>query len=282
MSQQNDNPPSNPPPTGAPVITSQVDKKPWYKKTWFFITAGILGVAIIGSIASGNSDTTSSTVVEEIPVVTIPDFTGVRLDVAISDMGALDVKEDDIEIVGGGAFGAVDETNWFICEQTPIGLTELIPPYRFIIDRSCDTEGVAQPQSEQSTEEPGTDEAATTDDNSTTPVPDSPIVFRASVSVDITDMRKDLNDLNRAIKDDSVFRILSNVAEISFNLGQLGAANPPLDIANEWNEEMMILDEDVTELSELVSGDGTTSQVQKQVKAVRSTLNALSGIVDNL
>ncbi len=266
-----------PPPSGQPVIASQARQSPpFYKRPWVIAVSIIAAVVIIGGLASGGS-TESDTPVEEAPIVLMPDFAGERLDVAISDLTALGVNEDDIEIVGGGTFGILDESNWYVCEQTPTSSIELTSPYRFIVDRTCATSAAnATPTQEES--------AAPSETESTPEIaePDSPIIFSASTQGNIDDIRKDIGDLEVAIKDDSVFRILSNVAEINFNIGQLGSANPPLTIAEAWNEALSELDSEVSALTDLVSEDGTTKQVQGQIKNVKSALNQLQTVIEQL
>jgi beta-lactam-binding protein with PASTA domain len=66
----------------------------------------------------------------------MPNVTGERLDVAYSDLDAAGVSKGDVEVVGGGTFGVVVESNWVVCEQRPAaGAT--IERVRLIVDRSC-------------------------------------------------------------------------------------------------------------------------------------------------
>ena len=89
-------------------------------------------VLLVLALASGSG--TSS---PEEPLPTLPSVTGERLDVAISDLGQIGISESDIEVVGGGIFGIVDESNWTVCEQEPAaGSTDLSSP-RLVVDRVC-------------------------------------------------------------------------------------------------------------------------------------------------
>jgi beta-lactam-binding protein with PASTA domain len=69
--------------------------------------------------------------------VVMPDVTAKRLDVAISDIERVGV-DDEVEVLGGGTFGVVDESNWTVCDQQPSagGIVDAAP--RLTVDRSCD------------------------------------------------------------------------------------------------------------------------------------------------
>ena len=72
-----------------------------------------LTIAGCGSSGSGSSEGDAST-----DAVVMPDVVGKQLDVALSDIerGGID---DEVEVLGGGTFGVVDESNWMVCEQLP-------------------------------------------------------------------------------------------------------------------------------------------------------------------
>ena len=72
---------------------------------------------------------------EPVPV-SMPPVIGERLDVAYSDLSAVGVDQGDVEIVGGGTFGVLDESNWQVCEQRPAA-GAAIEKVRLVIDRSC-------------------------------------------------------------------------------------------------------------------------------------------------
>jgi hypothetical protein len=67
----------------------------------------------------------------------MPQLIGKRLDIAKSDLKSLDVEEEQIDDVGGGTFGAVDETNWTVCDQEPGSGAELSDRVRLLIARTC-------------------------------------------------------------------------------------------------------------------------------------------------
>jgi hypothetical protein len=69
-----------------------------------------------------------------------PKVVGKRLDIAKSDLESVGVEEDAIEVVGGGTFGAIDESNWIVCDQEPEAGVELSREPRLLIDRNCGPE----------------------------------------------------------------------------------------------------------------------------------------------
>lgn len=86
----------------------------------------------------------------------MPDVVGERLDVAKSDLSAAGVSEDNVEVVGGGALGVVDESNWIVCEQAPSPGAEA-NDVRVIIDRVC---AGGDPGASADTSAPGADTPA--------------------------------------------------------------------------------------------------------------------------
>lgn len=90
-----------------------------------------LGVVVcLGLLACCGSSSSS-----EAPAV-MPDVVGARLDVAKSDLAVAGVDEDNIEVVGGGMFGVVVESNWTVCEQSP-SAGEPASDVRVVVDREC-------------------------------------------------------------------------------------------------------------------------------------------------
>jgi hypothetical protein len=71
----------------------------------------------------------------------MPDVAGQRLDVALSDLEGVGVGEGDVEIVGGGVFGVIDESGWTVCTQGPMA-GSVAEHVRVIVDRSCQGEAV--------------------------------------------------------------------------------------------------------------------------------------------
>lgn len=83
--------------------------------------------------------------------VSMPALESKRLDVAMSDLKAQGVEEDDVEVIGGGTFGVIDESNWTVCSQDPATGTTVDTKVRLTVDRSCDDKDPAA-ESEKSAE----------------------------------------------------------------------------------------------------------------------------------
>jgi hypothetical protein len=67
----------------------------------------------------------------------MPDVTGKKVDVAkgaIKDAGF----EDEVKVDGGGVFGVIDESNWEVCDQSPVAGEAVSDAPRLTVDRSCD------------------------------------------------------------------------------------------------------------------------------------------------
>jgi len=77
----------------------------------------------------------------------MPDVVGLTLDTALSDIERSGFG-DDVEIVGGGLFGVVDEGNWVVCDQSPAPEQNIVDP-RLVVERECEpAEQPAAPPSE--------------------------------------------------------------------------------------------------------------------------------------
>ncbi len=70
------------------------------------------------------------------PPIVMPDVTGTRLDVALSDIKHAGI-DDEVEIVGGGLFGIQNESNWEVCEQSPLAGEPEDGAPRVIVERDC-------------------------------------------------------------------------------------------------------------------------------------------------
>ena len=112
--------------------------------------------------------------------------------------------------------------------------------------------------------------------------PESPIIFAAGVNDALGDMEKDLSDLLKAVDDGGVLRVALNVAEVVANLGQMSAHTPPLEIADEWNVEMLVLETEIYALGELVNEDGTVKELKSQVRVISKQIDTMRDIVAKL
>ena len=105
-------------------------------------------VAIASTFAGCGSDNDTA----------MPDVVGQRLDVAQSEIERAGF-EDDVEIVGGGVFGVIDESNWQVCEQLPKAGSAISDKPRLTVERSCDKAADSEPTNEP-TEEPTPEQSA--------------------------------------------------------------------------------------------------------------------------
>ena len=81
----------------------------------------------------------------------MPEVMGVTLDVALSDIERAGI-EDEVEVLGGGVFGVVDDANWQVCDQSPAAGQAVTAAPRLTVDRSCGDD--ASVPSETPSEEP--------------------------------------------------------------------------------------------------------------------------------
>lgn len=95
----------------------------------------------------------------------MPDVVNKQLDIALSDIELAGI-EDEPEILGGGTFGVIDESNWTVCDQSPAAGEDVTAVPELTVDRSCgdDATDAAAPTTEStvaSTEPPTTAPAET-------------------------------------------------------------------------------------------------------------------------
>ncbi|HCS61768.1 MAG TPA: hypothetical protein DIW46_10305 [Microbacterium sp.] len=114
-----------------------------------------------------------------------------------------------------------------------------------------------------------------------TPAP-APVVvdavgFRAQAGSHLDDMNKDLDDLVTTVAEDGFFRLLSNSAELSFNLGQLDALDVPANVGVTWPESLTALEGALDILDDAItSQDGPT--ILAAVDTVRTQVEATRGV----
>jgi hypothetical protein len=145
----------------------------------------------------------------------MPDLVGERLDVAKSDLSAAGISENDVEVVGGGTFGVVVESNWTVCEQSPSpGSTA--SDVRVIVDRECDEEDT----------EGGTGTSPPTTDAPPQPTPattDAPSLPAAVTDAEVVDAFRTFLDQRAA----SGVLIARAVTDLSFSHRVLRATFDP-------------------------------------------------------
>lgn len=65
----------------------------------------------------------------------MPDVEGLRLDAAKADLASAGLGADRVEVVGGGTFGVVNESGWWVCDQKPDPGTAVGAKARVLVDR---------------------------------------------------------------------------------------------------------------------------------------------------
>ena len=254
-------------------------KTPLWKKWWVWLIAGFAVLFILAGIfGSGDSNDASDSdeVVEEVDPM--PDLLGERLDVALSDLDGIGFGEDDVELVGGGSFGILDESNWFVCEQRPEPGATTFANLRLIVDRSCpDTSADAPSDTEEETV--ATDSFQSDVDQGTVEAPESPATFVVSARRDLRDIRKDLNDLETAFSEGGILRVAGNQVELSFNMAQLNLREAPEGFADTWTERLaatsLAIDEVDNRLDSEAAPQAVIEAIDNARDEVRTTLDAV-------
>jgi beta-lactam-binding protein with PASTA domain len=83
----------------------------------------------------------------------MPDLNAKRLDIALSDLDRAGYG-DEPEVLGGGMFGVVDESNWTVCDQDPAPGDTVTGTPRLTVDRSCASVDELDGKETQPTKEP--------------------------------------------------------------------------------------------------------------------------------
>lgn len=94
----------------------------------------------------------------------MPDVKGQKLDVALSDIKRAGF-EDKVDVVGGGMFGVVVESNWEVCGQSPAAGQALTAAPQLTVARSCGNETPAPTASPTVTSSSGGGEILTAKNN---------------------------------------------------------------------------------------------------------------------
>lgn len=109
-----------------------------------------------------------------------------------------------------------------------------------------------------------------------------PVSFRAQANSHLDDMNKDLDDIVVTVEDDGFWRLLSNSAELAFNLAQLEVLTPPATGADSYPAALTALEASTDALTDAVTTqDGPTilaavEAVRAQVEATRTVVNAVT------
>lgn len=117
-----------------------------------------VAVAVVMPLVGCSSDTS----------VTMPDVVGKRLDIALSDVERAGF-DDEVEVLGGGSFGVIDESNWTVCSQEPRegDLVSVAP--RISVDRTCDSDDALEPTTAEEKDVSGNAAETATEDPTAAP-----------------------------------------------------------------------------------------------------------------
>lgn len=111
------------------------------------------------------------------------------------------------------------------------------------------------------------------------PVAD-PVAFRAQSNSHLDDMLKDLDDTVVTVGEKGFWRLLSNFAELSFNLGQLQALDVPVNVAETWPASLVALDASLTTLSDAITTEDPAS-ILAAVEGVRVQVESTRGVANS-
>lgn len=127
--------------------------------------------------------------------------------------------------------------------------------------------------------EPSQEDSPLSDPNSE----ESIAYFAYSATGQFLDIDKDLDDAIRRAKADQTIRLLGNILELSFNLGQLKALDAPSAAADSWAAGLVKLEASIDVTSDLgtdfAAGEATTSQITNALEKVRGQVKALAKVV---
>lgn len=109
------------------------------------LLVGLVLMVGLGSCGGGETSAAAPTL--------MPDVVGQQLDAALSEIEGAGIEEE-VEVLGGGTFGVLDESNWTVCEQSPAAGAAVDGAPQVTVDRSCGGDESEPSTSEQPEEEP--------------------------------------------------------------------------------------------------------------------------------
>lgn len=142
-------------------------------------------------------------------------------------------------------------------------------------------------------EEPAPDSGTESGSASPSPTPtqdpdsaDNIAFFILSSNGQFRDLDKDIRDAGKRAEADQSFRLLGNVLEFSFNLGQLESLDPPTAIAEDWVAGLAKLDKAIEKSSDaaadFITGGVSTSGMLNALGKVQNQVDNLRMIVAKL
>lgn len=107
--------------------------------------------------------------------------------------------------------------------------------------------------------------------------------FAFSSTGQFIDMDKDIDDGIRRAEADQRIRLLGNILELSFNLGQLESLDAPTVVAESWTAGIQKLEASIDAASDMGTAfsarEASSTQVVNALEKVRSQINALAKVV---
>lgn len=104
--------------------------------------------------------------------------------------------------------------------------------------------------------------------------------FSEAVTGDLDDFDNDLDDVETTIDENGYWRLLSNTAELRFNLEQLRTATAPSFLAGEWDDALDALDDALQDLAATIQG--TQKEQRAALDVVREASSEARGLVELL
>lgn len=110
--------------------------------------------------------------------------------------------------------------------------------------------------------------------------------FIISSNGQFRDLEKDIRDARKRAEADETFRLLGNILEFSFNLGQLRSLDPPSSIAEDWIVGIDKLDLAISKssdaASDFISGTASTSRMLRALSRVQTQVDNMRRITDSI
>ena len=93
-------------------------------------------------------------------------------------------------------------------------------------------------------------------------------------------MRKDFSDFETVLNKGGLLRLLGNILEVEFNIGQIKSLTPPDKYSDNFAVKLTALEQAVDELSGAVTNpESSVSNTKIKLEKCRSALNALETYV---
>lgn len=114
-----------------------------------------------------------------------------------------------------------------------------------------------------------------------TPAAVDAALFAPMARNDLDDFGKDLDDMVLALDEGGFFRLLTNSAELSINLGQLQAETAPTSIADEWAAQLTALAGSIDAMDAAIS-DGRNDDVRSAIDVAHGQVAGLRALTERV